>query len=706
METFMEEILGSQMDRLRAQLCTLVDEGDAPEVGSDAQLLLDALAGADPMTYLPRFETSGARLAQHGGKLEVRLNGIQRYCEGLSHALNDAFADKPAQCAGAQRWLTQIMGPIFVALARGYQQAINQQAVEMQEQAHRGATRLAALQRVNNAANSSLDLDQTLAQTAQAVAEEMHADLCSIFLYDETSREVILRATNGPRPSGGIHFALRMGEGYSGLVADQGHTLIATNAAADPRFAEEAHAYKPEVPEVRGLLSMPIFYYPWAKLEGVISVQMTGPREFSPEEVSFLEVVSGQLAMSIENGRLYEQTDEQLRRRIYELTTLHRVTALITSTLDLDEVLRTITMQAVHLSATQRSIIFEMNDDGQELRMLASYSLDIPQSSRTRVRVGQCCAGRTVQSGQPVTAVDCAQNDETCFFRAYPDIMADVHSVLCVPLVVKQRILGVLCVYGSQRGLPTPDQRQLVVTFANDAAIALENARLYAETVRGLTVKSTLLQEMHHRVKNNLQTVAALLSLQQRHTKSTAVARILSETVNRIQSIAATHDLLSREDIDNATVEELAKKIVAIASTNLIAPPLQVRFDVQPGDIRVSSRQATILGIVLNELIANAIKHGLAERAAGRIFIAAHRDGEEIVVRVIDDGAGLSPDFDLYATEGLGVSLVRALVGTDLQGTFSLRRADGPWPGDANASPAMQPSVTYTVAEVAFAGME
>ncbi len=71
---------------------------------------------------------------------------------------------------------------------------------------------------------------------------------------------------------------------------------------------------------------------------------------------------------------------------------------------------------------------------------------------------------------------------------------------------------------------------------------------------------------MHHRVKNNLQTVAGILSLQQRHTKSATVANLLAESVNRIQGIAATHDLLSREDVGMATVEEIARKIASIAS--------------------------------------------------------------------------------------------------------------------------------------------
>ncbi len=666
------DLLAPYFERLRAQLRDWSEDGAAPEEGSDAHLLLQVLVSNDIAALLPRFELSGQHLAEHGGKLETRLQGLQEYADVLARALDMLLRDEPEQGARAQSHLRKGLMQITVALVRGYQQAVERLTDEEHERARRGMTRLNALQRINAAANSSLDLDQTLQLTARAVAEEMEADLCSLYLYDEASRELNLRATNGPRPHGGGHFALRMGEGYSGWVADKGNPLIVKDACADERFSYEAKAYNPAY---HGLLSLPIIFFTVEKLEGVISVQTREPREFTPEEVGFLEVVAGQLAMNIENGRLYEQTDEQLRRKVHELSTLHRVSAIIASTLDLKEVLETIAMQAVHLSGAERSTIFELDEQTQEMRLLASYGLDAPRLDRVAIKVGQCCAGRAVQSGEPVTSVGCMHTDDACFLHASPELLPSIQSVLCVPLKSREKIRGAICVFSGQRYSLSHEQMQLVITFAHEATVAIENARLYEETRRGLASKSLLLQEMHHRVKNNLQTVAGILSLQQRHTKSSTVATLLAESVNRIQGIAATHDLLSREDVGMTTVEEIARKIAGIASANLVAPDFHLHLHVSAANIWVPSRQATNLSLALNEIVSNVFKHSFAGRKEGYLLIGATQHGGVITISVADDGPGLPDGFDPETSEGLGLSLVRTLVRADLRGTFTLRRS-------------------------------
>jgi len=665
-------ILTPHFDWLLSQLRDWSGDGATPEEGSDAHLLLEALIADDITSYLPRFELSGQRLAEHGGKLEARLQGLQGYADVLGLAASDLLCADLEQQTQVQSRLRAVLAQIMVALARGYQEVAERLAREEHERASRGMTRLAAIQRVNAAANSSLDLDQTLQQIARAVAEEMQADLCSIFLYDEARRELILRATNGPRPDSGNQFSLRMGEGYSGWVADKGHPLIVEDACADDRFAYEAEAY---APEYHGLLSLPIIFFTVEKLEGVMSVQTRGPRVFTPEEVGFLEVVAGQLAMNIENGRLYEQTDEKLRRKVHELSTLHRVSAIIASTLDVEEVLQTIAMQAVHLSGAERSAIFELDEQTQELALLASYGLDSSARLSAAITVGQCCAGRAVQNGEPLTSIGCMHTDTGCFLRTSPDLLPDIQSVLCVPLKSRGKVRGVIAVFSGQRYSLSYEQMQLVITFANEATVALENARLYEETRRGLASKSLLLQEMHHRVKNNLQTVAGILSLQQRHTKSAAVAHLLAESVNRIQGIAATHDLLSREDVGMATVEEIARKIASIASANLAPPEFRLRLSVSAERILVPSRQATILALVVNELVSNVFKHGFIRRGEGRILIGAAEQDSLVTLSIADDGPGLPNGFDAETSEGLGLSLVRTLVSADLRGTFTLRRS-------------------------------
>src|SRR5205085_45126 len=120
-------------------------------------------------------------------------------------------------------------------------------------------------------------------------------------------------------------------------------------------------------------------------------------------------------------------------------------------------------------------------------------------------------------------------------YKSSPPRPSEMHSVLCVPLEVKRNVLGCICIYSSHRYLLSEEQMQLVITFANEAAIALDNARLYEEARHGLEIKTILLRELHHRVKNNLATVAGILSLQMRRTRSPEARHILAESVNRVQ---------------------------------------------------------------------------------------------------------------------------------------------------------------------------
>jgi two-component system, sensor histidine kinase PdtaS len=676
MATDICEALRRHDRELRQRLSIRAGDGAEIEEGSDAWLLVEALCGAPEEECLARFAASGRSLAEQGGRLEVRLSSIERWHTALDEAIGELFAGDPALMAQAATRLGRLATRIVTTLAREYQAAKLRQADEEAERAHRGMTRLQALQRINAATNSTLDLDQTLATAAEAVAEEMHADLCVIFLFDEVSRELELRATNGPYPRHSRHYTLQLGRGYTGWVAEHGHPLIVADAMADGRFVLEAGAY--EMP-FSGLLSVPIIFFTGVKLEGVISVQSRTPRTFTDDEVDFLEIVAGQLAMNIENGRLYEQTDEELRRKVHELSTLHRVSGLVTSTLVLDNVLRIIVSQAVQLSGADRSVLFELDPATQRLRAVASHGFEGFDLARATVRQGQCCAGCTVSTAEPLARIDCMRTDPGCFLHDIPEAVDDQHSVLTVPLSTVHGPLGALCVFSSQRRTLDAHQVQLVTTFANVAAIAMENARLFTATQQGLRTREVLLREMHHRVKNNLQQVASILNMHRRRTKSPEVQQILLENVDRIQGIAATHDLLSNANtqLGVAPVDEIARKIVGIVRGNLVPPELKVRFFVGPAPFHIPTEQATTLAIILNELIANAIEHGYEGRTHGEIRVTGGQEDHHLALVVADDGVGLPEGFSLRTNEGLGLQLVRNLVENNLHGSVSLRRITG-----------------------------
>jgi two-component sensor histidine kinase len=217
------------------------------------------------------------------------------------------------------------------------------------------------------------------------------------------------------------------------------------------------------------------------------------------------------------------------------------------------------------------------------------------------------------------------------------------------------------------------DELGLLQAFSDAATVAIENATLYQDARKGLEVASALLQEMHHRVRNNLQTVAALLSIQLRHDDTAPWASYLREAVSRVQAIATVHDLLSDESrLGGTTVDVIARHAADEAYSTLMPPGLSVSFEIPPSEVRLPSKQATLLALLINELVANAVKHGFARRDRGRIAIRAHGEGGDAVIEIENDGDPIPEDFDPTGGHGLGMRIIQRLVTADLHGTFSI----------------------------------
>ncbi len=183
---------------------------------------------------------------------------------------------------------------------------------------------------------------------------------------------------------------------------------------------------------------------------------------------------------------------------------------------------------------------------------------------------------------------------------------------------------------------------------------------------------SAMMQEMHHRIKNNLQTVADLLSLEMSRNPRPEVQESLRDSITRIKSIAASHEMLSAEHVGLTDITELARLVGETARRNMIRADQVIEVLVRGPSIFLTSKQATAFALVLNELVANAIEHGFRDRAGGRIGIELDWDGSEVWTRVQDDGAGLPAEFDLMTTKGLGLQIARTLVEKDLGGKMGV----------------------------------
>jgi two-component sensor histidine kinase len=144
-----------------------------------------------------------------------------------------------------------------------------------------------------------------------------------------------------------------------------------------------------------------------------------------------------------------------------------------------------------------------------------------------------------------------------------------------------------------------------------------------------------------------------------------------------VQAIAAVHDLLSDESrLGGTTVDVIARHAADEAFATLTPPGLTVKFDIPPSELRVPSRQATILALLINELVANAVKHGFAGRDRGTIAIRAYEQHGEAVVEIANDGEAIPEDFDPSGSHGLGMRIIQRLVTADLHGTFHIGPVD------------------------------
>jgi len=188
-----------------------------------------------------------------------------------------------------------------------------------------------------------------------------------------------------------------------------------------------------------------------------------------------------------------------------------------------------------------------------------------------------------------------------------------------------------------------------------------------------LLIKSAVIQEIHHRVKNNLQTIASLLRLQGRRTQSLEVKAALRESVNRILSISVVHEFLSQQDAEFIDVAEVAKNILDLVIQNMLEPDFNIQTIFNGQTVILPSEQATSLALVVNELIQNSIEHGFVGRSEGVIGIDIVTGAQEYQIDIYDNGIGLPPAFSTQATgSSLGLQIVRTLVENDLGGTFRL----------------------------------
>lgn len=252
----------------------------------------------------------------------------------------------------------------------------------------------------------------------------------------------------------------------------------------------------------------------------------------------------------------------------------------------------------------------------------------------------------------------------------------NVNDPVCyLPIATELEVIGMLCVWGSE--LKKSDLPALSI-LANQVATAIGNSQLYEAEARRGREKEVLLKEIHHRVKNNLQIISSLLNLQARQVTDEQILQALGDSQARVRSMALIHEKLyqsqSLAKIDfGEYVKSLTTDLFRAYQRNLPGIQLNVQVD----EVALGLDQAVSCGLILNELMTNALKYAFPDRRIGTIWVELRANPEHLLsLRVADDGVGMPADFDVRTAKSLGLQLVGSLVG-QLDGKMELERSKG-----------------------------
>lgn len=361
--------------------------------------------------------------------------------------------------------------------------------------------------------------------------------------------------------------------------------------------------------------------------------------------------------------------EAKLKHKSDQLAAVREISRAIAEARDLDDTLDLITRHTSEVMHVDSCSIYLYNQTRDKLVLAATTGLKKDGIGKVFLPHGAGLTGWVAQHRQTVAVTDAFADKR--FYHVVGSGESKFSSLMAMPLVSHGKVIGAANVQTAATHEFTEDEIELFGFITELAAIALEKAQL---------VHTALVQEMHHRVKNNLQTIAMLLRLQMERPKKLSPQNILNESINRVLSIATVHEMLSEAGVDEVGTLDLIKRVAATISSNMVDPAANINVSVAGDNIKLTSQVATSLALVANELLQNALEHGLAQRQHGNVAITLTDRGQSLQLCVRDDGRGLPPNFNPETDLGLGLEIVKTTVTEDMEGSFDISPAH-PQPG-------------------------
>ncbi len=489
---------------------------------------------------------------------------------------------------------------------------------------------LSLLYEVTLATAATLDLDEILRRTVEAVHGKLQLDVFGFLLVDEEAGVARLHPTFLGVPDEIADFSTPLGEGITGWVAQTGRPLLAPDVSQEPRYLDGVSGMRSEV-------CVPLKI--GDKVIGVIDAESTRLNAFSEDDVRLFSTLASQLSLVLDNARLFDET----RRRLAEARLVQEVMLAAASTLDFDLVLER-TVKALNRALGIQRLGFLLPDERNGV--LATHpSLVGFAEAAFQMPIEGSLAGRAYRTGQPVLVRDLAQ------WPAYAGRASDVQSVLVVPVRVADRIIAVLHAESDRAGAFDEDDLLLFVTIAGQLGVALHNARLYSQLQELDRLRTELVQNVGHELRTPLGIIKGYVEL----LRDGDLGPILDEQKSALQIVRERTIALSRL-IHNLTVlQALPREALALFPVSLVevtrhaleefrGPAARVGIELVeelPGELPTVMGDRERLSLALGHLLDNAIKFS---PDGGTVTVRAWDEQGTVCVSIADQGVGISPD--------------------------------------------------------------
>jgi signal transduction protein with GAF and PtsI domain len=317
-------------------------------------------------------------------------------------------------------------------------------------------------------------LQEILDRICEIVVKVTGADAGFVYLLvNEEEQALVLRASKNPHHRLLGHLKLKLGEGITGWVAKERRPVaIAQNASSDSRFK-----FFHNLPEDKyeAFLSVPILSQ--SQVIGVINVQHRQLHQHTQVEVDLLATAARLVGGAIEKTRLYEET----QKKAQQIETLSRISKTVVSRRYLEEILNLIVTMTAEMMNSKICSIMLLDEEKNELAIKASQSLSEAYLKKPNLKVGESVSGRVVKEKRPITVLDVTKEKD----YSYPEIARQegLCSLLSVPMVIKDKVIGVINSYTDHQHQFSPEEIKILSTVANQAAVAIENTKLMSEKV-------------------------------------------------------------------------------------------------------------------------------------------------------------------------------------------------------------------------------